>query len=193
MKRVSVVLADPPWAFGSRAGGTWTSGSAKHYDTLNQAALERLPVGSVLAPSAVLFLWAVVPQLPEALRVMSAWGFTYKTTFTWIKDYGGKRLGMGFWHRGGTELLLVGVKGNVSPFEFQGPSHFTAPVGKHSAKPAEARDIIRRCVRNMAQPHKLELFGRDAVEGWTVLGNEIDGQDIRAALAKLAVAMETAA
>ena len=32
------------------------------------------------------FLWATFPQLPEALRLIRAWGFTYKSAaFVWLK------------------------------------------------------------------------------------------------------------
>ncbi|MGE0446330.1 MAG: MT-A70 family methyltransferase [Vicinamibacterales bacterium] len=192
MKRVSVLYADPPWAFeNEKTGGNHKSGAGQQYGTLDQAALERLPVGAVLAPSAVLFLWAVIPQLPEAFRLMTAWGFAYKTSFEWIKDYGGDRMGLGFWHRGGVEMLLVGIRGDVRPFGYQQPGWFKAPVGRHSAKPVDARALVDACVAGFRDPHKLELFGRAPVDGWTVLGNEIDGRDIREALRDLAQAIHT--
>jgi N6-adenosine-specific RNA methylase IME4 len=31
--------------------------------------------------NAVLYLWATAPKLREALKVMEAWGFEYKTSF----------------------------------------------------------------------------------------------------------------
>jgi hypothetical protein len=34
----------------------------------------------------VLFLWATVPMLPQALEVMEAWGFAYKSHFAWVKN-----------------------------------------------------------------------------------------------------------
>ena len=45
-----------------------------------------LPVADLAAPDSALFLWATFPQLPEALRLIKAWGFTYKTVaFVWLK------------------------------------------------------------------------------------------------------------
>ena len=38
-----------------------------------------LPVADLAAPDSALFLWATFPQLPEALRLIKAWGFAYKT------------------------------------------------------------------------------------------------------------------
>jgi N6-adenosine-specific RNA methylase IME4 len=56
-----------------------------------------------------LFLRATVPLLPEANEVIKAWGFTYKSSSTWLKD----RAGIGFWVRGIVEHLLIGRRGDV--------------------------------------------------------------------------------
>jgi len=193
VKRVSVLYTDNPWRYGSRAGGSWTSGAAAQYaGTLRTDELCRIPVSSVLAPSAVLFSWTTNPMLPQALRVMETWGFRYVGKVTWIKVYPGRRRGMGWWGRVETEDLLFGVRGTVKPFGLQEPNYFRAPIGEHSAKPPQARAYIERAIAGsgMRVPHKLELFGRARVDGWTVIGNEIDGQDIRAALRDLAVALD---
>ena len=45
-----------------------------------------LPVADLAAPDSALFLWATFPQLPEALRLIKAWGFQYKSVaFVWLK------------------------------------------------------------------------------------------------------------
>ena len=41
-----------------------------------------LPVADLAAPDSALFLWATFPQLPEALRLIQAWGFTYTVSYT---------------------------------------------------------------------------------------------------------------
>ncbi len=46
-----------------------------------------LPVADLAAKDSALFLWATFPQLPEALRLIQAWGFTYKSVaFVWLKQ-----------------------------------------------------------------------------------------------------------
>lgn len=52
--------------------------------------------------NAVLYLWATAPKLLEALEVMRAWGFKYKTQAVWDKSW----VGMGYWFRGQHEILL---------------------------------------------------------------------------------------
>jgi len=59
----------------------------------------------------VLYLWATAPKLLEAIEVMKAWNFSYKTHAIWDKE----KIGMGYWFRGQHELLLVGTKGHFSP------------------------------------------------------------------------------
>ena len=44
------------------------------------------PGGGSGGPGQRAFLWATFPQLPEALRLIKAWGFTYKSVaFVWLK------------------------------------------------------------------------------------------------------------
>ncbi len=54
--------------------------------------IKALDVASIAAPDCVLFLWATAPMLPEALEVMAAWGFEYRTNFVWAKDRARDRL-----------------------------------------------------------------------------------------------------
>ena len=67
-----------------------------------------MPVADLAAPDSALFLWATFPQLPEALRLIEAWGFTYKSVaFVWLKK--NKKAdswfyGLGFWTRGNAEI-----------------------------------------------------------------------------------------
>ena len=74
-----VIYADPPWCLGGGKG-------SPPYPTMATRDICALPVGSLAAPDCALFLWAVYSHLPDALAVISAWGFTYKTcAFTWVK------------------------------------------------------------------------------------------------------------
>ena len=79
----SVIYADPPWRYAQKG----LQGAAeKHYPTMGIDELCALPVADLAAPDSVLFLWATFPQLPEALRLIKAWGFQYKSVaFVWLK------------------------------------------------------------------------------------------------------------
>jgi N6-adenosine-specific RNA methylase IME4 len=142
---------------------------------------------------SVCFLWGTVPLLREALDVLSAWGFYYETVIVWDKADKGllgpadSRLGLGFWFRMQTELLLVGVRGTVRPFRLPERNVIRAPASRHSAKPAAARRLIDQAVaRSFTDPEKVELFARERYDGWTRLGDAIDGRDIREVLVRIA-------
>ena len=84
MKKYNIIYADPPWQY-KRNG---VQGAAeKHYPTMAVDELCNLPVSEIAAADSILFLWATFPQLREALRVIKAWGFEYKSVaFVWLKQ-----------------------------------------------------------------------------------------------------------
>ena len=56
--------------------------------TLQDIKLLNLPSDT----NCILYLWATAPKLLEALEVMDAWGFTYKTQAIWNKEIIGMAL-----------------------------------------------------------------------------------------------------
>jgi N6-adenosine-specific RNA methylase IME4 len=138
-----------------------------HYTTLTVDEICALEIPA--AEDCILFLWATVPMLPQALEVMIAWGFTYKSAQVWIKD-------RGYWLRNEVEFLLVGTKGNIPAPAMgeQPPQVIHAPVGRHSEKPDAFAEIIAEMFPNLP---KLELFARKARESWASWGNEIEQKE----------------
>jgi N6-adenosine-specific RNA methylase IME4 len=117
---------------------------------------------------SALFLWATSPLLPEAVRVMKAWGFEYRTTLVWDKVL----MGIGFWLRGRHELLLIGTRGRFSLApELCSEGVYSEKRTKHSRKPAFFRELIASLYPNES---KLEMFAREVVPGWDVWGNEVN-------------------
>jgi N6-adenosine-specific RNA methylase IME4 len=165
-KLYGVIYADPPWRFEPYSRETGLDRSAdNHYPTMTIDALRVLAVPA--ADNAVLFLWATVPMLPEALSVMEAWGFAYKSHCAWIKD----QIGTGYWFRNAHELLLVGTRGDV-PAPAPGTqyaSYIQAAVGPHSAKPAVFAEMIEEL---FPSADLLEMFARGTRAGWDTWGNE---------------------
>ncbi|MBN1287860.1 MAG: DNA methyltransferase [Anaerolineae bacterium] len=162
-----VFYADPPWEY--RNSGFYGA-AARHYPTLPTEAICALPVPAFAAANAALFLWATNPLLPDALRVMAAWGFEYKTNFVWVKDKAlyGK---LGFYNYGAHELLLLGIRGAMPPACDPLPvSLIEAPKSEHSRKPAAAYALIERMY---PEGPYVELFARSTRSGWTAFGNEV--------------------
>ena len=140
-----------------------------HYPTL---ALDDIKAIDVPAkPDSVLFLWATSPKLLDAMEVIAAWGFLYRTCAVWVKD----RIGMGYYFRQQHELLLVSRMGTPGAPETQDrPSSIIEyPRCAHSAKPVLAHEIIERMYPNA---RRLEMFARRPREGWDLWGNESEGR-----------------
>lgn len=167
-KRFGVIYADPEWRFETYSRETGMDRAAdNHYPTSETDKIAARPVQNIAADDCVLFLWATVPMLPDALRVMEAWGFKYKSHAAWIKD----KAGTGYWFRNQHELLLVGTKGNV-PAPAPGtqfPSVNAAPLGTHSEKPVSFYEMIEKYFPNLP---KIELNARQARPGWERWGYE---------------------
>lgn len=170
-RRYGVILADPEWRFEPYSRETGMDRAAdNHYPTSVASVIAERDVAAIAAPDCVLFLWATVPMLPQALMVMQAWGFEYRSNCVWIKD----RLGTGYWFRNKHELLLVGARGGI-PAPAPGtqfPSAIEAAVGEHSAKPEAFLEVIEAYFPTLP---KIELNRRgQSRPGWDSWGNETD-------------------
>ncbi len=164
-RRYPVIYADPPWRY--EHVETENRAIENHYPTMDLDAICALPVASMVTDDAILFLWATSPKLAEAMRVIEAWGFTYRTCAVWVKD----KIGMGYYYRQRHELLLVATRGHVPvPAPANRPdSVIEAPLGKHSAKPLLAAEQIERMYPELP---RIELFCRSSRPGWAVWGNQ---------------------
>ena len=166
--RYKVIYADPPWAYrNKRTGGSMNSGSADKYPVLGLDVLSLFPVKDIAYKDSVLFLWATVPLLPDAITLLNNWGFEYKTAVFWRKIMS---LGLGFWFRGQVELCLLGVRGRVKPFRLQRANFIQSKALRHSEKPAEMRELIEAT----GLTPRIELFARQTVEGWDYYGDEVE-------------------
>lgn len=119
-------------------------------------------------------------MLREALEVIEAWGFTYKTVaFNWVKQNktgAGLFWGLGNWTRSNSEICLLAVKGKPKRMSASVHSVILSPVQQHSRKPAEARD---RIVELMGDLPRIELFAREAAPGWDAWGDKAPAPDAR--------------
>lgn len=172
MKKYNIIYADPPWRY-ERSG---VQGAAeKHYPTMAVDELCKLPVSEIAADDSILFLWATFPQLREALQVIRAWGFSYKSVaFVWLKqNKSGKGwfYGLGYWTRGNSEICLLATKGHPKRQSNRVHQFIISPLRGHSQKPDEARDKIIELVGDLP---RVELFAREKTGGWDVWGNEVD-------------------
>lgn len=170
--KYSVIYADPPWQFQVWSGEGKDRAAENHYPTMTQQEIEALPVSNLAADDCALFMWAVMPQLPEALSVIEAWGFEYKTcAFTWVKtvkDGSRPATGMGYWTRANAEVCLLATRGSPKRVNADVSQVIVSPRMEHSRKPDEAIERIERLIDG---PY-IELFSRRKREGWSAWGNQ---------------------
>ena len=139
-----IIYADPPWRYSAKK----VQGAAEnHYPTMSIDELCALPVAELAAKDSALFMWATFPQLPEALRLIRAWGFTYKS------------------------VAFVATKEHPKRQAADIHQFIISPIEAHSKKPDETRDKI---VALMGDLPRVELFARQTSPGWDVWGNEVE-------------------
>lgn len=153
------IVIDPPWDHGelSVAG----RGRPK-YAVMSLAELEALPVEAWADDECHLYLWTTNNFILRAGDLVAAWGFDFKTVLTWVKP----RFGLGSYFRSSTEHCLFAVKGQAPTRARNIPTHFEAPLGKHSEKPDALYDIAERS----SYAPRLDAFARKQREGWTAWG-----------------------
>lgn len=176
-RRFRTVLADPPWQFQNRTGKVAPEHRRlNRYPTMTLDDICGLPVAEIVEDTAHLYMWVPNAMLPEGLRVMEAWGFTYKSNLVWHKirkDGGSDGRGVGFYFRNVTELILFGTRGKNARTLDPGRSQVNmiqTRKREHSRKPDEQYDLIEACSPG---PY-LELFARGERPKWTVWGNQAD-------------------
>ncbi|MFX0194860.1 MAG: MT-A70 family methyltransferase [Candidatus Hodarchaeota archaeon] len=171
-KKYKTIYADPPW--NEMGGGKICRGAQAHYNLMKTEEIMALPIKSIAEDNCHLYLWTTNNFLPDALRVINAWGFVYKTMITWPKH----KIGLGQYFRGMTEHCLFAVRGCL-PYKIkdgkrcQGRTLIeTSPLfenrREHSQKPEEMRQMIEI----VSYPPYIELFARGKILGWDVWGKE---------------------
>jgi N6-adenosine-specific RNA methylase IME4 len=175
--KYQIIYADPPWSYDDKLGtnSAKMGGYDKYYKGMSLPDICDLPINELADKDCILFLWATMPKLQEAFKVIDSWGFKHKTTaFTWIKLNPKSETifkGVGRWVMGNAELVLLATKGKPKRIAKNISQVVMAKRGKHSVKPNEVKD---RIVALMGDLPRIELFARQKTDGWDVWGNEVE-------------------
>jgi len=163
--KFGTIYADPPWDYSNRAS---RGAARKHYRTMSFAQIKNEPVADLAAERAHLHLWTTNGFLREALELIQAWGFTYKSCFVWVKP----DMGCGNYWRVSHEFLLLGVRGGLPFRNHSQRSWLSARRMEHSRKPGH----VRMLVEQVSPGPYLELYGRAEIpcSDWTIYGNQVE-------------------
>ena len=175
-KKYKIIYADPPWEYSSDPNskrGIWGL-AHQRYDTLSVENLKNLPVKDIADIDCILFLWATFPNLQQALDLIKAWDFEYKTVaFVWEKfDKSNntlKKYGLGWYTRSNAEIVMIGRKGKFDRKSASVQQIVKSTIGEHSRKPDEVR---KRIVELCGDIPRIELFARTKIHGWDTWGND---------------------
>lgn len=161
-----LIYADPPWRY--EHVETESRAIENQYPTMSLEEICALDVPA--ADDCVLFLWATSPKLAEAIEVINAWGFDYRTCAVWDKE----KIGMGYYFRQQHELLLVAARGSLPVPEpsVRVSSVIRAKRGMHSRKPVQVIEMLESMYPMFTKRDRIELFTREPRVGWGAWGNE---------------------
>ena len=133
-----------------------------------------LNINDIADDDCALFMWVTDSHIPDALRLMKAWGFKYVTVaFVWVKNTNNGNLvyNLGAWTMKSVEICLFGTKGGMKKHKKSNSVRqlFFAERTKHSKKPECVRGYIEELFGDVP---RIELFARQHAPGWDCWGNE---------------------
>jgi N6-adenosine-specific RNA methylase IME4 len=158
-----VIVVDPPWKYDARSED-WTHRARNPYPDMTIEKIHELPVAERAHNDCVLWLWTTNAFLFEAFGCLTAWGFTYKTMLTWVKD----RMGTGDWLRGQTEHCLMAIRGKPTVMLTNQTTAIHGPMREHSRKPEEFYALVE----SLCPGNKWDHFARAPRAGWITSGAE---------------------
>lgn len=194
--KFNLMVIDPPWSY-TEFG---TASAEKHYGLMSQEDINQLPIRSVMHPkNGMILVWATGPKLHYAIESIQKWGLHYRgVAFVWTKTrksdgaiINGQGVPPTFTKPSTEFVLLATVKKSGRPLKlkkFNSPQVIPAPRGAHSKKPECVMETIRETLDDWDSLKKIEVFGREAREGWTVVGNQSPdtfGEDVAVSLSRL--------
>ena len=181
MKKYNIILADPPWFYNKRSNPKTKFGLGLYgsYLPMKTEEIAQLPVPDIADTNCALHLWATSPRLPDAVRVLSGWGFRYCTVvYCWVKttlDGQSFRANPGHYSLSNVEHVLLGIRGKMPPQTLGIRQIVAEPPREHSRKPDCVRD---RIVSMFGDLPRVEMFARERTNGWDCHGDQVESPEL---------------
>lgn len=166
----STIVADPPWHYDGFPPSRWPNAgitgekNPMPYSSLTAGEVADLPVRTLAAADAHLYLWTTNRYLQAAFHVVKAWGFRYSQTLVWCKPPKGLIGGAAFTIR--SEFVVMGRRGSLGVRERLDRNWWEWPGSAHSVKPPAFLDVVQQ----VSPGPYVELFARAPRLGWDSWG-----------------------
>jgi N6-adenosine-specific RNA methylase IME4 len=163
-----VIVVDPPWPADMIQLDIRPNQIDFNYARMTEDELVNFDIPAMAADDCHLFCWATQKFLPMALRLIETWGFRYVCTFVWHKPGGFQPIDLPQYN---CEFVLYGRRGSPSFVDTKAfPTCFEAPRREHSRKP----DAFYEMVKRVTAGKRIDVFSREARDGFAQYGNEIE-------------------
>lgn len=181
----SIIFADPPWSYDGAKGGSLMGLASTHYNTMSLNDICALDVKKIAAKNCILLMWTTGPHMPSALKVIDAWGFSYKTMYeVWVKTTNGemKKNRLGYYTKQCAEYVLLATRGHPIRLKKTSKSEdertksfanvFFADSKRHSEKPRYPYEVADQMFHDVP---RMEMFARERFnEGWDCWGDQLE-------------------
>jgi N6-adenosine-specific RNA methylase IME4 len=163
------VVIDPPWPVQKIDRDVRLNQDAFDYPTMTEAEIEtfwKAEVASRLEDDCHLFMWTTQKFLPTTFDLIERLSFRYVLTMVWHKPGGFQPIDLPQYN---CEFTIYARRGSpvfVDTKNFD--CCFSAPRREHSRKPDAFYDVIRRVTGGS----RIDVFSREAREGFAQYGNE---------------------
>lgn len=178
-KKYKIIYADPPWPY-SKYRNLAKNNNDKirvtPYKAMTLEDIKQMPISQITEKDCVLLMWVTFPCLEMGLKVIKAWGFTFKTVaFNWMKKNKkgiGFFMGFGHYTRSNGEICLLATKGKGLKVLKKNMSQVVVtPLTQHSQKPTIVR---KKIVDLFGDEDRIELFARKQAAGWDAWGDDLE-------------------
>jgi N6-adenosine-specific RNA methylase IME4 len=167
--KYGTIVIDPPWPMEKIEREVRPNQVGFDYPTMTEEDLVAFgtAIDRCAADNCHLFMWTTQKFLPMALRLLEQWGFRYVLTMVWHKPGGFQPVGLPQYN---CEFVLYARSGSPAFADTKAFNCcFDAPRREHSRKPDEFYDLVRRVTAD----GRIDIFSREAREGFDQYGNEI--------------------